>query len=52
MRKFILTQFLLCLFAIPLAAIAIQKWIALCNFNGLEAWAEYRRTEPAGSGAF
>ncbi|WP_080239315.1 SusD/RagB family nutrient-binding outer membrane lipoprotein [Spirosoma rigui] len=27
-----------------LAAIAIQKWIALTNFNGLEAWAEYRRT--------
>jgi hypothetical protein len=27
-----------------LAAIAIQKWIALCNFNGLEAWTEYRRT--------
>lgn len=27
-----------------LQAIAIQKWIALCNFNGLEAWTEYRRT--------
>ncbi|WP_337042976.1 SusD/RagB family nutrient-binding outer membrane lipoprotein [Emticicia sp. 17c] len=27
-----------------LAAIAIQKWIALTNFNGLESWAEYRRT--------
>lgn len=27
-----------------LAAIAIQKWIALTNFSGLEAWAEYRRT--------
>ena len=27
-----------------LAAIAIQKWIALANFSGLEAWAEYRRT--------
>ncbi len=27
-----------------LAAIATQKWIALCNFNGLEAWTEYRRT--------
>jgi hypothetical protein len=26
-----------------LRAIAIQKWIALCNFNGLEAWTEYRR---------
>jgi hypothetical protein len=25
-------------------AIAIQKWIALTNFNGLEAWAEYRKT--------
>ncbi|RYU95952.1 SusD/RagB family nutrient-binding outer membrane lipoprotein [Emticicia agri] len=27
-----------------LAAIAIQKWIALNNFSGFEAWAEYRRT--------
>ena len=27
-----------------LTAIAIQKWIALVNFSGLEAWAEYRRT--------
>ncbi len=27
-----------------LEAIAIQKWIALNNFNGLEAWTEYRRT--------
>ena len=27
-----------------LAAIATQKWIALNNFSGLEAWAEYRRT--------
>jgi Starch-binding associating with outer membrane len=27
-----------------LAAIAIQKWISFVNFNGLEAWAEYRRT--------
>lgn len=27
-----------------LKAIATQKWIALCNFNGLEAWTEYRRT--------
>ncbi|MEI7585828.1 SusD/RagB family nutrient-binding outer membrane lipoprotein [Runella sp.] len=27
-----------------LAAIAIQKWTALTNFSGLEAWAEYRRT--------
>ncbi|MFC3809119.1 SusD/RagB family nutrient-binding outer membrane lipoprotein [Lacihabitans lacunae] len=26
-----------------LKAIAYQKWIALCNFNGLEAWTEYRR---------
>jgi hypothetical protein len=26
-----------------LRAIATQKWIALCNFNGLEAWTEYRR---------
>ena len=27
-----------------LAAIATQKWIALCNYNGLEAWAEYRKS--------
>jgi Starch-binding associating with outer membrane len=27
-----------------LKAIAIQKWIALTNFSGLEAWTEYRRT--------
>jgi Starch-binding associating with outer membrane len=27
-----------------LKAIAVQKWLALCNFNGLEAWAEYRKT--------
>ena len=27
-----------------LTAIAIQKWIALTNFSGLEAWSEYRRT--------
>lgn len=27
-----------------LNAISIQKWIALCNFSGLEAWTEYRRT--------
>jgi Starch-binding associating with outer membrane len=27
-----------------LEAIATQKWIALANFNGLEAWSEYRRT--------
>lgn len=27
-----------------LRAIAIQKWIALNNFSGLEAWTEYRRT--------
>ncbi|GAB3521003.1 RagB/SusD family nutrient uptake outer membrane protein [Emticicia fontis] len=27
-----------------LTAIAIQKWISFVNFNGLEAWAEYRRT--------
>lgn len=27
-----------------LTAIAIQKWIALTNYSGLEAWAEYRRT--------
>jgi hypothetical protein len=27
-----------------LTAIAIQKWISFINFNGLEAWAEYRRT--------
>ena len=27
-----------------LKAIAIQKWIALANFSGLEAWTEYRKT--------
>ncbi len=27
-----------------LNAIATQKWIAFTNFNGLEAWAEYRKT--------
>ena len=27
-----------------LTAITIQKWISFINFNGLEAWAEYRRT--------
>lgn len=27
-----------------LNAVAIQKWIALCNFNGLDAWSEYRKT--------
>jgi hypothetical protein len=27
-----------------LQAIATQKWLALCNYNGLEAWSEYRRT--------
>ena len=27
-----------------LTAITIQKWVALTNFSGLEAWAEYRRT--------
>lgn len=27
-----------------LKAIWMQKWIALTNFGGLEAWAEYRRT--------
>lgn len=27
-----------------LTAIATQKWIALANFSGLEAWTEYRRT--------
>jgi Starch-binding associating with outer membrane len=27
-----------------LKAIATQKWLALSNFNGLEAWAEYRKT--------
>ncbi len=25
-------------------AIAYQKWLALCNFSGLEAWNEYRKT--------
>lgn len=27
----------------PLNAIAYQKWVALANFNGLEAWSEYRK---------
>lgn len=27
-----------------LKAIAIQKWVASANVNGLEAWAEYRKT--------
>lgn len=27
-----------------LNAIAYQKWVALCNFSGIEAWTEYRRT--------
>jgi hypothetical protein len=27
-----------------LKAIWYQKWIALCGYSGLEAWAEYRRT--------
>jgi len=27
-----------------LSAIAYQKWLALCNFNGVEAWTEYRKT--------
>jgi Starch-binding associating with outer membrane len=27
-----------------LNAIAIQKWITFTNFNGLEAWSEYRKT--------
>lgn len=28
-----------------LKAIWMQKWLALTNFSGLEAWSEYRRTE-------
>ncbi len=27
-----------------LAAISIQKWLAMANFSGLEAWSEYRKT--------
>jgi hypothetical protein len=27
-----------------LKAIAVQKWLGLVNFSGLEAWTEYRRT--------
>ena len=27
-----------------LKAIWVQKWVALCNIDGTEAWAEYRRT--------
>lgn len=26
-------------------AILYQKWVALANFNGMEAWAEYRRND-------
>jgi hypothetical protein len=26
-----------------LNAIAYQKWLCLANFNGLEAWSEYRK---------
>jgi hypothetical protein len=25
-------------------AILIQKWVSLCNINGLEAWSEYRKS--------
>ncbi len=38
-----------------LKAIWFQKWIALTNFSGLEAWSEFRRTNypvlPASAGA-
>ena len=38
-----------------LKAIWFQKWLSLANFNGAEAWAEYRRTNypniPASAGA-
>jgi len=27
-----------------LRSIYVQKWIALCSIDGMEAWAEYRRT--------
>ena len=27
-----------------LNAIAYQKWLALCNYSGLEAWTEYRKS--------
>jgi hypothetical protein len=27
-----------------LKAIAYQKWLSLANFNGLEAWSEYRKS--------
>lgn len=30
-----------------LRAIWVQKWVALCNVDGGEAWAEYRRTNSA-----
>jgi hypothetical protein len=32
-----------------LKAIWVQKWIALCNVDGSEAWAEYRRTTSPGN---
>ena len=28
-----------------IAAIITQKWVALCNFDGFEAWTEWRRTK-------
>jgi hypothetical protein len=32
-----------------LRTIQIQKWVSLCNIDGLEAWSEYRRTNSATS---
>jgi len=33
-----------------LRSIWVQKWTALCNMDGWEAWAEYRRTNNATTG--
>jgi hypothetical protein len=30
-------------------AILIQKWVSLCNINGLEAWSEYRKSSGSAS---
>jgi hypothetical protein len=30
-------------------AILIQKWVSLCNINGLEAWSEYRKSSGSTS---
>jgi hypothetical protein len=32
-----------------LRAILIQKWVSLCNINGLEAWSDYRKSSGSTS---